>query len=307
MQVRAFVVVTAIATGCVPADDDGFHARLAGGCATEAECDALRKEALLRITDCSTVDAITDARGCKARMGDFDTATSLRTAVLEKERSAAAAKESQRAAEVTALATPPDPCVDAGPEVAFCCDVRKGREDRVRIDGMIRWHLARRPFGHMTSVVDGQRTERLTETGLSPSRSVADPTAFPRGARRDAHARAEAPMLRRRGGGATRRPPPSMRGRRSGNPPSRRRRRAARHRSVSRIAPRSLPAKQSPKGRRRWRTSAREKRNPSGYVDMRLLHDLGDDVQADDDAIRELRARYLSVAHRPFNESACPK
>ncbi len=52
---------------------------------------------------------------------------------------------------------------------------------------------------------------------------------------------------------------------------------------------------------------AREKRNPSGFVDMRLLRDLGEDVQNDEDRLRELRARYLKVAHKAFNDERCSR
>jgi hypothetical protein len=51
----------------------------------------------------------------------------------------------------------------------------------------------------------------------------------------------------------------------------------------------------------------RERKNPSGYVDKRLLHDLGENVQTQDDAIRDLRAKYTALAHKPFNDASCPK
>lgn len=52
---------------------------------------------------------------------------------------------------------------------------------------------------------------------------------------------------------------------------------------------------------------ARERRNPSGVVDMNWLHTLGERVQDAEDAIATLRAKYQSLTHRPFDERACPK
>jgi hypothetical protein len=52
---------------------------------------------------------------------------------------------------------------------------------------------------------------------------------------------------------------------------------------------------------------ATEKRNPSGYVDVRLLHDLGQRVQDDDATIAELKADYAKLAHKPFSEASCSK
>jgi hypothetical protein len=49
-----------------------------------------------------------------------------------------------------------------------------------------------------------------------------------------------------------------------------------------------------------------EKSNPGGVVDLETLHDLGQKIQFDDANAAQLRARYATLAHRPFSEAACP-
>jgi hypothetical protein len=52
---------------------------------------------------------------------------------------------------------------------------------------------------------------------------------------------------------------------------------------------------------------ARERQNPSGYVNATLLHDLGEDAQIDAATAADLRKRYTAIAHRPFDDSRCSK
>jgi hypothetical protein len=52
---------------------------------------------------------------------------------------------------------------------------------------------------------------------------------------------------------------------------------------------------------------ARERSNPSGYVDRRVLYDLGQRIQGDDDTIQDLKAKYVALMHKAFNDAACPK
>lgn len=50
---------------------------------------------------------------------------------------------------------------------------------------------------------------------------------------------------------------------------------------------------------------ARERANPSGYVDRVKLHDLGEDLQSLDDQIKELQAQFQATTHRAFWASLC--
>jgi hypothetical protein len=52
---------------------------------------------------------------------------------------------------------------------------------------------------------------------------------------------------------------------------------------------------------------ARENRNPSGYVDRRVLYEFGQEIQNDDDTIRDLKAQYVALTHKPFIDATCPK
>jgi hypothetical protein len=52
---------------------------------------------------------------------------------------------------------------------------------------------------------------------------------------------------------------------------------------------------------------AKEKGNPSGVVDLSVLHDLGQRIQEDNAAIADLKKQYASITHRAFNETLCPK
>ncbi len=59
-----------------------------------------------------------------------------------------------------------------------------------------------------------------------------------------------------------------------------------------------------------WRKStvdsmAAERRNPSGYVDVRKLHDLGETLQEQDSQIAELKAQFLASTHRAFRQALC--
>ena len=55
------------------------------------------------------------------------------------------------------------------------------------------------------------------------------------------------------------------------------------------------------------RQLAVERSNPAGVVDLRLLHNLGERIQADDRLLAEHRAEYVAIMHKPFDESSCPK
>ena len=52
---------------------------------------------------------------------------------------------------------------------------------------------------------------------------------------------------------------------------------------------------------------AAERANPAGVVSLSTLHDLGERVQIDNGIITRLKAQYVSLVHRPFNEASCPK
>jgi hypothetical protein len=51
----------------------------------------------------------------------------------------------------------------------------------------------------------------------------------------------------------------------------------------------------------------RERANPSGVVDLKRLHDLGQVIQALDAQLPGLKAQYATVAHRPFAATMCPQ
>ena len=52
---------------------------------------------------------------------------------------------------------------------------------------------------------------------------------------------------------------------------------------------------------------AAERANPAGVVSLTTLHDLGERVQIDNGMITRLKAQYVSLVHRAFNEASCPK
>ncbi len=52
---------------------------------------------------------------------------------------------------------------------------------------------------------------------------------------------------------------------------------------------------------------AKEKANPAGVVNLKYLHDLGQQIQLADENIAMFRKDYREQMRRPFNESACPK
>lgn len=53
------------------------------------------------------------------------------------------------------------------------------------------------------------------------------------------------------------------------------------------------------------RDMVREKSNPAGVVDKYLLHRIGLDIQAVDDALVDAKANYAASARRPFAPSLC--
>ena len=54
------------------------------------------------------------------------------------------------------------------------------------------------------------------------------------------------------------------------------------------------------------RDLAREKANPSGVVDLKLLHTIGEEIQwIDNEEMPARKARYTAEAHKPFNASLC--
>lgn len=53
------------------------------------------------------------------------------------------------------------------------------------------------------------------------------------------------------------------------------------------------------------RAMATERSNPSGVVDLRNLHDLGAQIQRNDQQIVEMKAEYARVAKRAFSEALC--
>ena len=55
------------------------------------------------------------------------------------------------------------------------------------------------------------------------------------------------------------------------------------------------------------RSMARERQNPSGYVDKAVLHDLGSDIQRDDEELRKLKGDFVATAHHPFTEKLCAR
>jgi hypothetical protein len=52
---------------------------------------------------------------------------------------------------------------------------------------------------------------------------------------------------------------------------------------------------------------AAERANPAGVINLATLHDLGERVQIDNGMITRLKAQYVSLVHRPFNEASCPR
>jgi hypothetical protein len=50
---------------------------------------------------------------------------------------------------------------------------------------------------------------------------------------------------------------------------------------------------------------AREKQNPSGYVNMTALHDLGSQIQDDDEKLPQMKKEFAASQHHPFNERLC--
>lgn len=50
---------------------------------------------------------------------------------------------------------------------------------------------------------------------------------------------------------------------------------------------------------------AEERRNPSGVVDLRALHDLGERIQDDDATIADLERKYASMTRQSFSANAC--
>lgn len=50
---------------------------------------------------------------------------------------------------------------------------------------------------------------------------------------------------------------------------------------------------------------AREKANPSGVVDLRRLHDLGERLQSAEDALRDSGAAYSKGVGKPFSADVC--
>ncbi|NOU27134.1 MAG: hypothetical protein HOO96_04425 [Polyangiaceae bacterium] len=50
---------------------------------------------------------------------------------------------------------------------------------------------------------------------------------------------------------------------------------------------------------------ALERRSPGGVVNLQLLHDLGERVQADDATITTSKADYATLAKKPFTSALC--
>ncbi len=70
----------------------------------------------------------------------------------------------------------------------------------------------------------------------------------------------------------------------------------------------SVPLCQALKDKRAYQQDmAREKANPSGFVNARYLRELGAQIQTDDDNIAMFRKDYREQMGRTFNEGACPK
>lgn len=55
------------------------------------------------------------------------------------------------------------------------------------------------------------------------------------------------------------------------------------------------------------REIAREKANPSGVVDLNVLHVRGGDIQWIDDQLIGLKNHYAALVHKPFALAVCPK
>ena len=60
--------------------------------------------------------------------------------------------------------------------------------------------------------------------------------------------------------------------------------------------------------RRQWmQDMAKERRNPSGYVNPKYLHELGQSIQDEDAKVAELKPQFAAAAKKPFAESMCVK
>jgi hypothetical protein len=270
----ALLALLPISAACVR--DDGFRARLAAGCNSQATCDALSESAETRWNTCMSAD--NTGRSCNDQMQDKWTASSMRNKVHddeEKARRDAMDADSKRANDAFAKHQAEEQSARARENCAAPL-LPKVNRHRVTADGL-------------SGVAD-----------ISDTRSRAEQEAYEA---RDAI-------------GKIRQCDPELADRLASDV-------EAWYAQIDRAITdeetcRKTPACMAPRlakplcealSDRRLATQAmnRERHNPSGFVDRGALHEFGQEIQNDDDTIRDLKTQYTALMHKPFNDASCPK
>jgi len=267
-----------LSVACVPADD-GFRARLAAGCNSEETCSALSEDADKRWGDC--IRASSTGRGCNEQMTDKFAASEMKQRQQEtgaNSRSAPLLAEEKRAQDA---------------EQKRLVELQLGQQAE----------LDRRECDTLSPVLN---KPHLTPQGLS---GVADLSDARLAADREADSQHEAiAKLRKCDPARADRLAPDIdtwiaQVARAIDDEE------ACRKTPSCMAPRLVePICEAISDRRFARKAiTTERQNPAGVIDLRALHDFGQEIQNDDATIADLKTQYRALTHKSFNESRCPK
>jgi hypothetical protein len=346
-------VVLWLTVACVPGDD-GFRARLAEGCTSQAECDELEDEAKARFANC--INASRDGRGCNEQMQDRFSATRLRNERREAEDRHTANRNRSHAGptdeasllnglEGSCSSCAPDPGECAmGLHIDFCAppisklgsscaDIEaleaaaKSQVNKPSLVAEYRTLARSRREARIRSITFEINARFDTKPALS---ELDDPSA----ARRSIPAaQALLDELRCYDPGAAAQSQAqftawaaALETAVSDEEKCRETPQCLGQRETARVELVASPFEAAlcevirdrhdtlRDQRDAAQDMARERRNPSGVVDMALLHDLGQRIQDDADRVKEddtkiahLKTKFTSIAHRPFSDATCPK
>lgn len=265
----------ALLLGCVPPhEDDGFRAKVAAGCSTAAACEELYRQAQERWASC-----INDRRQtCDDLMRDKVRASDLKRD--EEKREEAARAQAHRAAYDKQVA-------DVRAEHQRRADENERRAKASMLEGQVR-SIIRVGSGELRSLPDIETPSALSvrideaRARLEELRAIDSDAA----AKLDPEVASWTSSMRDGIAAEERcRASTQCMGDRAAVP------------VCETIARRQNAAKEI----------ARERANPSGYVNATYLHDLGQQIQDADEQLPQLKKQYAIVAKRPFSETACAK
>ncbi len=269
-----------------PAATDDFRGRLAVGCKSKQECDALVAEADARGGRCVSAPTGDD---CDRLLRDIHVASVLQ----------ANEKQADDATERTQNLQAMQARSDAEAQTRAVAQEQQAADAKVSgLKWQLKWYLDKKPYGQ-TVHTDGSVTLRpylANEKNPGAHRKDID----------DAKAILEQIRAADEGAATTAQPDfDSWLTEWEKYISDEETCRAAPKCLADRVA---VPLCEAIAGKREaLRGIAQERRNPAGVVNLTALHDMGEDAQIDEATIQELRAKYAALVHRAFNGLTCPK